>query len=523
MNDRRPFFHSFAMAFFLGCFGIALILDAVQMIIGITRFSWGSAAWFFSALGIIAGIAYGAKRLSAAHPERVLKEHGKALVTAEGLTAGILLLSGFALRLLVIRMIPVTPASDFELYYNIASDLIGGTLRAEYCEYISLYPHFLGFPSVLSVIFRLFGTGVSVALSFNLICQMLSCFWVWRIARLLGGRTGGLIALACAALLPSAVLYSSMVAAEPFFTLLLLTDVWMFVRLMKPFREKAWNPWAKFAWLVCMSGLLAYAASIRPMALIFLIAAVICILSVREKPSSPPNHASGGRCMVDRGWVKCLILVAVYCVASWGLSQRTAGIIGRQPAGASVSYGYNLLVGLNQDSAGGWNPEDIDTLTEALESTGSAHEAQRTCRDLAVDRLRDGWTGIPVLLAEKLYKMWGNDQYGAYWNEIFLDRQEQLSPEWSDFLTGMTPLCDLCYLILLAGVVSYGLLFRRNKPDTGYVIVLLLCGTVALHLVLEAQNRYHYYALFLMAVLAGTGLPAFPGQASRLFSRHTAE
>ena len=517
MKDRKPFFHSFAMAFFLICFGIALLCDLVHIIAGPGGFSWMGFLWFLLTAGSVAGLLYGS---GASSRIRLAKARSSLVRTGEWAVAGALLLSGFILRLLVIRNIPIDPSSDFELYYHIASELIEGTLLPEHRDYISLYPHFLGFPSALSLVFRLFGTHVDTALYFNLFLQMLSCILVWRIARLLGGRISGLIALTCSVLMPSAVLYSSIVAAEPLFTFLLLTVIWMFLRIYHPFQRKSWSPWVRLIWPALTAGLLAYATSIRPMAVLFLVAAIICLLSVRESRAfvSSPSPTARSR-VADSTAVKCLILVGVYCVASWGLSRQTARIIDREPAGASVSYGYNLLVGLNPESAGGWNQEDVDTLMDTLAATSSAHEAQRVCRDLALERLGDNWTSMPVLLAEKFDTLWGSDQFGTYWNEVFLNRQQQLTQGWSDFLKGMTTLSNLHYWLLLAGVVLYGVYRRRNTPDAGYVIVLLLCGTVALHLVLEAQNRYHYYALFLMSILAGIGFRQFSEQPDLILSR----
>ena len=69
----------------------------------------------------------------------------------------------------------------------------------------------------------------------------------------------------------------------------------------------------------------------------------------------------------------------------------------------------------------------------------------------------------------------------------------------------MTDISNIWYLFLLAGAWYCGRIMRRREPDAGYALILTFCGTVALHMLVEQQNRYHYFALYLLAVLAGIG------------------
>ncbi len=43
-----------------------------------------------------------------------------------------------------------------------------------------------------------------------------------------------------------------------------------------------------------------------------------------------------------------------------------------------------------------------------------------------------------------------------------------------------------------------------KTPDGTYASTILFCGTVVLHLLVENQNRYHYHALSIFAIVAGT-------------------
>jgi len=80
------------------------------------------------------------------------------------------------------------------------------------------------------------------------------------------------------------------------------------------------------------------------------------------------------------------------------------------------------------------------------------------------------------------------------------------SPENELFLYKMMDVSDLYYIFLLLGAGVFGCLMFRRKPDPVYACMLLFCGTIALHLFVENQNRYHYHLLPLLCLLFGVGV-----------------
>ena len=56
----------------------------------------------------------------------------------------------------------------------------------------------------------------------------------------------------------------------------------------------------------------------------------------------------------------------------------------------------------------------------------------------------------------------------------------------------------------------------RRKPDVFYACLLLFCGTVALHLLVENQNRYHYHAIPLLCVMLGVAVSAGSVQVNKM-------
>jgi len=438
-----------------------------------------------------------------------LNRYPKLTSLLEALFGTLLLVAGMILRLACINKLPMEPASDYETYYEMAVLLNNGTLLEAgpgYCDYVSLFPHVFGYPAVLSWVFGIFGASVRNALVFNLILQVLSCVLVWRIARLCCGRLCGLLSLAAVSFLPSTILYSNFVASEPLFTCLLLSGIYLFVLSFKS-RQAEEHPWFCVVLLACTGGALGFASFIRPMAVIFLIAAMITLLpGDKPLPALPRNDIPLGMRAANKGWKRCLIIAVVYFLTSRMFTLGVSYSVNRDLAGSTASYGYNMLVGLTLESYGGWNQEDADYLYASLHDTGSAQEAQLACRDMALQRLKVDPRALLNLFVHKFEVLMGNDDYGASWNILFMDQQGNLTPENELFLYKMMDVSDLYYIFLLLGAGVFGCLMFRRKPDPVYACMLLFCGTIALHLFVENQNRYHYHLLPLLCLLFGVGV-----------------
>ncbi len=446
---------------------------------------------------------------------------------AESLCAALFLITGLILRVWVIKNFPMAPESDYRTYYELADLISRGTLLTDgpgYCDYVSMFPHVFGYPAVLSVVFSIFGTSVTAALIFNLFCSMGGCVLIWRIVRNLSGRVSALFALLLAVLWPSQILYSSFVASEPLFTFLLLLAIQLFVMSLKETPYKEAHPWTCTIELVLFGFVLAFGSFVRPMAMILLVASLICMISGEKiLPAKPKNDLPLGARASDKGWKRCLTVLAVYMLCNTLFSSAASYAVDRELAGGSSSFGYNLLVGLNLECFGGWNQDDADYLYAALDRTGSATEAQLACRDMALQRLKVDPRALLDLFVHKFEVLWGNDDYGSSWNILFMDQQGNLTPERSTFLYRMMDVSDLFYLfvLLLAGIGGCIMLWKA--PDGSYACTLLFCGTVALHLMVENQNRYHYHGLSILAIVAGTTIGHVLRASYRFFMYKQAE
>ena len=120
-----------------------------------------------------------------------------------------------------------------------------------------------------------------------------------------------------------------------------------------------------------------------------------------------------------------------------------------------------------------------------------------------MQRLKGGLDGMFNLFLRKYQVLWGNDDYGGTWNIVFLNEQGNLTPEREQFLYSSRDWGNLFYLLCFAFAGLGGIFLWRKGNDVEYVFILIFVGTVGMHLFVESQNRYHYHALFMLALLAG--------------------
>jgi len=427
---------------------------------------------------------------------------------------GLVFIAGVYVRVRVIRAIPITPSSDFATYYKLGELLADGELLSaasqQLREYVSMFPHTIGFPLLLlKPAFAVFGTSVTTALYANLVCSMISVLLMYGIGQKIAGRRAGLAAMTLMSLWPSHVLYSSMVASDPAFTCLLLGGLYLVAagvsRGPKSLYEN--RPIAAIVALLGAGLAIGIANAIRPMAVILLIAVVLCLL-LDSRFRRASVEQGGPRQILSIRWL-CLVLVLLpFLLTNIILSQTVEKTIALKPTGGIAASGYNLLVGTNVESNGIWNQENADFFNDAYLRTGSAQEAQEACLDRAIELMRSRPEDVLNLMVFKFRDMWGSDDFGIDWNLLWMEQQGLLTDDNSAQLQALRPIGRILYfcLLLLAGIAGIRQLMRRNVGLVFRISMLFFLGTAALHMVLETQIRYHYTALAFLMLMAVSAL-----------------
>ncbi len=519
METRRNWF----TYIYLTIFGICLCFSLFSGILSIGDSTKYPFLWYGGILLVMGGLWLVSNTLAifATHYNlyRFTPKNSKILTAVEAILITLITISAVAVRLWIIRNLPVQPESDFQTYYKIAELLAQDTLLrdgAGYCDYISQFPHVIGYPYILSKIFIVFGPSVKAGLYLNLTASVLSIIFVNRIGRLIYGRAGGFFAMLLVAFWPSQILYINQMASEPVFMCLTLLCIWIIAYLFKtPASAKASRTLILY---IILGTLFAMAGAVRPVAIILLVAMIICTITYKAK-ASEISRAGLIKSLMSRGWIGAAVILVSYLVCSVIISGATVRTIDRELPGSTVSFGYNLMVGLNQESKGSWNEEDSKFLNDRYLESGSAQETHKASRNEAVKRLTKDPLGIANLMFQKYTLLWSNDDYGAYWNLLFLEQQGSLTDHKRELINDLAIWNNVIYIIcvylsLIAGIFLW---FRKNV-GTEHVLILYFIGTALLHMILESQGRYHYNILPVFALLAVSGLTGI----FRYYQKHLA-
>lgn len=468
------------------------------MLILVFFFAW-VAVHFFALLSARLGI------------KEKLSQRRKLTLYLEVVYVILILFLGFIVRIAVIWEFPMKPVSDdYKTYFEIAVMLKKGILQEKgegYCNYIAMFPHVIGYCYILKSLFSVFGTSTWNGQMANVLFALGTVFLVYRITRRLGGRLAGIIALTAVAFWPSQILYINMLAAEYSFCFFLYLSILLFLHLIMDYDGVAKNEIRGIILHILLGCLIAVTAAIRPMALILLIAILLFLLPQKMKlPGIPINSISIWLRFLAKGWLRGMLILMSYIIVSGIITTDIELTINRSVPSFSQSFGYNLLVGLNADSNGGWNEGDSSFLYEHLESTGSAVETQIACREKALERVSSNPGALMELFVKKYEFLWGNDNYGVDWNLVFLKEQNVLTQKRADFLYKMKGINQMIYLVfVLFSLYTLICLFRKQANGLS-VLILVYLGTAAMHLMVESQNRYHFHVIPVLIILASVGV-----------------
>ena len=417
-----------------------------------------------------------------------------------------ILTMGLLLRISYIRSYPVGMESDYKFYYDVANMIKDHTLlEKSNNEYIALFPHTFGYSYVLSLVFRLFGSAPEVCLYFNAVLSVLTALFCCGIGRCLAGRVAGISALFITCFWPSQIIFSNINGSEAAFCFFLYGAALLITIVLKSC--SATSRIGLVLLLHLLTGiLLAIAAAIRPMSLAFLLALLLCFLFFNRKLTYRKSitELSVSTIFLSKGILRAVFIVLGYILCSQFITAGISVAIQKEVADSGAT-GYSLMVGLNPSSDGGHSQETMDFLFDTYKETGSANETNRICMDQARKEAQQDPLAILELMAKKFYLIWSNDDYATTTNIVTMNNQGLLTQERERALYRLADWNNVFYLfIVFLSIAGAGFLFARD--NNAQVFAVFFVGAVVMHLLVEMQNRYHYYLLQNFAILAGAGL-----------------
>ena len=437
---------------------------------------------------------------------KLLRPMRRLAIFAEILIILSVLIMGLILRINYIKTNPVNMESDYKFYYDVAGMIKDHTLLEKSSnEYIALFPHTFGYSYLLSIVLRIFGEAPEVCLYFNAVLSVLTALFCYGIGRYLAGRVAGIASLIITCFWPSQIIFSNINGSEAAFCFFLYGAALLMVVVMRSCNKTSRVSLVLLLHLL-IGILLSIASAIRPMSFAFFLALILCFIFFNQKLTYQKSitELSVSTIFLSKGIFRAAFIILGYVLCSQFISAGISVAIQKEVAGSGAT-GYSLMVGLHTISDGGHSEETMDFLFDTYKETGSANETNRICMDKAIEEVEQNPQGILELMAKKFYLIWSNDDYATTTNIVTMNNQGLLTPQKEASLYHLADISNIYYLfIVFLSIIGAGYLFF--KDNNAQVFAVFFVGAVVMHLLVEMQNRYHYYLLQNFAIMAAVGM-----------------
>ena len=182
-----------------------------------------------------------------------------------------------------------------------------------------------------------------------------------------------------------------------------------------------------------------------------------------------------------------------------------------------ISYDYNhyLMMGLNEETTGGYNSEDVGMIGQYQTSK---QERIRAERQIIVERLKEkGFIGTIYFYLRKLTMTFNEGTFGwscEVWPIDYYPEELASNTRVTDLLREIywfgkyseiyDTICQIVWLFAILGIPGVVLLRKKDEPVTFLCTCLL--GIVLYQMLFEARARYLFSFLPILLFIAACGL-----------------
>ena len=396
-----------------------------------------------------------------------------------------LFLVRFALALVFILWLKSQPVQDFDTMYRAAVQLARGDHGYLQDTYFFNWAYQSAFVAYEALVIRLFGGGLLPLQLLNALWMAGTAVLVYRIAARVAGEKAAVAVGVLYALYPAPLFLAGVLTNQHLSVFLLYAGIYVLM-------SGKGLTWPRAAGA---GALIALGNAVRPIGIIPLLACVIWLVLRAAEGRSRKALLHGAATAAS--YFLCGIVLSALIVGS-GINPN--GLANNQPM-------WKFVVGLNQETNGQWNRADYERfIVPSADDPAGTDEAMR--QEVA-ERLAVGPGKLAGLALRKSTAMWAGYE-DLYWGFGHLDPDGEAVPgvSWNSLQLLLAHaekgLYLLAFALAFAGIVYR--LTRRERVGADLILVLLLCGYYAVHLMVEVQVRYRYFLMPCVFVLGAMAL-----------------
>ncbi len=417
------------------------------------------------------------------------------------------------LRLTAVLALPYLPVDDWAVYHVTARAFARtGQIGVGTEQGVPQYRCFLPPAQIatLGLLYRLFGPHLLAGQLLNCLLGSATVAGVYYLAKRVGGVAIARVASLLVAVLPSAVLACLLQGAEVPQTFWMVAALCIYVAWVD--RRLRWG-----GALGC--GLLwGFASLTRPtFVLMPVVLGLHMLLAWKGRRAQAVAAAA----------VMALGTAAVVAPWTYRNYRVTGGFVL-----ISSNSGLNLYSANNPDARGDYTPSAAEYVFQHADND---LELQRVGKTKAIEWIRANPRRFAELAVWKFAIFWWWDKDIAWWSlthpterhlEAVADRPAKVDrsltaaggwgPYVEPFATGFYA------AVVVAALVGTWRRRRRLAADRGWLFIPLLCMYfTAVHMVFEAQAKYHYSLVLLLCILAAMAVPGSNSPPRRLVGQET--
>ncbi len=366
--------------------------------------------------------------------------------------------------------------ADFLWYFDRASDLANGKGYYWMGQATAYWP--IGWPFFLSLIFRVTGPSVIVGLVLNAVLSTVIVGLIYVVTRQIFGRTFYAMAAAIIySLLPSQIIWNSVLGSEEIFTALLLLSVVLYIRQR---RDAQRFPW----WIACSGLILGFACDVRPIPLAF--PAFVFLyewLVMRNR-------------VVQALWRAVVLFVGMFLTILPVTIRNKIAL--HHWVLVSTNGGTNLFQGIHTNGGYWWS---YNPYLNPILHIKNEVQKNAVAQSYAIHYIEHH---IPQTIINGFKKIW--DLYKADVNSAWYTFR--VSPHVASWLKYVDGIATTGYfLFMLPAVIGLMVLFVRRIPGwrTAMFPFAFIVYNTCFFFFFPAWDRFRYPLMPLFAIFAGVG------------------
>jgi len=177
---------------------------------------------------------------------------------------GLLIIATLSLRVFWILSVNTLPCSDFVLYNNYAINASKGVFT-EYDPSYPVFPFKFGYPLLLSILYKIFGTNIMIIKIFNILISICTSLQIYCISKKIFDEKAARISSLLYAIWPAQIMFTSVAASEHIYLLLLLLSFQLFLQVLGEITNKK-----RYVYSIGTGIAIALTQFIRPTAIMLL-------------------------------------------------------------------------------------------------------------------------------------------------------------------------------------------------------------------------------------------------------------